>query len=387
MPRRTAPPLRIRWNLWRDVRLFGRSRQASEQWHRFSVAAGILAIVGLLFNAVGMFLFFVAGGWWITLDKERAYSGEVLCPGNDTCLAMLGNSAVQTALTIVGWIITVCVWVLLPIAGANVLVQVTWYLRSGTQRAATWHESLFWEYAGVGKSGAVVMAPPGRHELVAIGDVDWARRTIRRIGGRPATGFGPDRLVHARRWAIAREAQSLTSALVALGGMAVSLGLVLWHFGAVDAAREVGAFEAARVLVVDYAWRLTDAVPALEITETLRWDRPDLFAEDRTWSVILLALKILLFLPVAAYVATILRGRRDDTVPTVPHADDPVIRALYARLLKNNPMPLYYFALPGGWPALYENVAADLTAAGHEGWTPAAVAEHVHSVLARGRQP
>lgn len=181
MPRRTAPPLRIRWNLWRDVRLFGRSRQASEQWHRFSVAAGILAIVGLLFNAVGMFLFFVAGGWWITLDKERAYSGEVLCPGNDTCLAMLGNSAVQTALTIVGWIITVCVWVLLPIAGANVLVQVTWYLRSGTQRAATWHESLFWEYAGVGKSGAVVMAPPGRHELVAIGDVDWARRTIRRI--------------------------------------------------------------------------------------------------------------------------------------------------------------------------------------------------------------
>jgi hypothetical protein len=389
-----VPPLRIRWNLWRDVRLLGRSREITERWQPFSATAAVLAVLGLVFNAAALFGMLVASGFWLAADRGRVLSGEFLCglPGSGdraACLALFDRENITGSLTVIGWLTTVFFLVLAPIAGLNIFVQVTWYLRSAVQRSAAWQESLYWEYAGTGPATAKVMAPPGRHELVIVGNIDWIRR-VTGLLGRHRSGFGQDRLIHARRWAMARETQSLAGALAGLGGLSVALGLVLWQYGYIPASRQVTLSEAAGALVADYAWSLVHAVPALEITDTLQWKRPELFAGARGWAIILLVLKILLFLPVVSYLADIIRGRRDPQVPVAPYESDPVIQALFGRIL-DSAIPVYYFTRGKGWPDLYTEVATDLTAAGHadpagNAWTPATVASHVITTLAESRQ-
>ena len=387
----TPPPLRIRWNLWRSVRMHGRSQEIAPRWQPFSVSAAVLTLLGMLVNAAALFGMLVAAGFWLTADRERLVSAEFLCglggsADQTSCLDVFGHDLAAPVLVAIGWLVTVFFAILAPIAGLNIFVQVAWYLRNPEQRIAAWQESLYWEYTGAGPATAKVMAPPGRHELVVLGNIDWIRRVVGFRRARHRTGFDQDRLVHARRWAMAREAQSLVGALAGLGGLSVALGLVCWHYGLIPASGPATQGEAAGALVLDYAWSLAHAVPALEITETLRWDRPELFAEARGWAIILLVLKILLFLPVVSYLADIVRGRRDPQAPTAPYQGDMVMRTLF-ELISVSPMPLYFFARGRGWPDLYAQAARELTEAGHQdpqgrAWTPATIARHFEKSLA-----
>lgn len=378
-----APPLSVRWNLWREVRLFGRSRDVSEKWQPFSTTAAVLTTIGLILNAAALFVFFVLGGLWVTGDRHYLRSAEFLCSGLEPgrqadCAGVVDNDIAAAALVGLSWLLSVFSWFLAPLLGLVILIQVSWYIRGAAQRRGAWQESLYWEY--VGEGDVARMAVPGRHELVVVGGIGWVRRMLRTLRVRPRRGFGPDRLTHARRWAWARETQSLAGALAGLAGLSISVALILWHYGLTTAAREVEMWEAARILVVDYLWNLAHAIPVLELTETLRWNRPDLFSEDRLWSIVLLVLKILLFVPIVSYVADIVRSRREQDPPRAPYENDPVVRAAFGRIL-DSPFPLRYFVFAGGWPRLYQACARELDEAGVAApagsWTAAAVAAHV----------
>jgi hypothetical protein len=137
---------------------------------------------------------------------------------------------------------------------------------------------------------------------------------------RPKTAA--QRLRHAHRWA--RHAVAiplLVSALIAMSSTGWVLWLA-WRHGYVQANRPVDAgtaqFEAWR----DVLWNAADSIPLLELTTTLHWQRPALYAEDTIASVILVLGKIFIFSPTIAAIVALFR--RATFNPDADLSDDEV---------------------------------------------------------------
>ena len=64
-----------------------------------------------------------------------------------------------------------------------------------------------------------------------------------------------------------------------------------------------------------YAWHLADAIPALDVPETLNWEQP-LASTDHLAGVLLLLFKLLAILPVAGLIADLLQRRKKREEPS-----------------------------------------------------------------------
>ncbi|RLK59910.1 hypothetical protein CLV68_0399 [Actinokineospora cianjurensis] len=347
------------------------AREESERWRPFSVLALLLVVLGLVVNSTVVLLFMLVGAYaWIVTPQD------IPLPAH-----WRGNGLVEVALAVVRHTVP---WLAL-LVGVLLFVQIAWYVRSPARRMASWRESHFWEY--VNDVGSARIGTAGVHDAVVFGSVRSIKAFLSRTGLRVREGFGPERVAHARRWAWAHEAQALATALTGLAGLFLSLALVLWSHGVITAAEEVSAVRALLVLATDYAWHLAEAIPALELPDTLHWERPALFEEDVTWGWMLLVLKVLIFGPIVLYISDVIRVRRSPQPPLPPFGGDAVMQVLFREVMESG-MPVMSLVWRRAWVGHYEDCAAWLTengvaAPGGGRWTANAVGEHVRVAVDR----
>ena len=95
--------------------------------------------------------------------------------------------------------------------------------------------------------------------------------------------------------------------------------VILVVYGAVDLPAE-NAPELASAEQY-YAWHLADAIPALDVPETLNWERP-LTSTDNFAGILLLGFKLLAILPIAGLIASLLERYRTGPKKTAASQGD-----------------------------------------------------------------
>jgi hypothetical protein len=109
---------------------------------------------------------------------------------------------------------------------------------------------------------------------------------------------------------------------------AVFTTTILWHFGIIRASTNDLAYSSAAFAAgLDYAWNLVHAIPSLNITDVMHWERPDQFASDRIQGSLVLLFEVGVILPAIAYV---IHRFRDKGVadPEQPFDDPPSVIAV-----------------------------------------------------------
>ena len=372
-----APPRRIRRLLWRERSFQLRRTEFADEWLPLPGTAAVLVVAST--TAFAMFLPLLGAGIvWVAGDSEAACrdpasAGTVV---EDACHWITGLLMGERVQDLPG-VVEAGAWFGTSVALVGGLVLLLLHIRSEEHRRRTWRVALWYEYASW---------RDGRAERTwgGIVDLGWARKLVRLLWG-TRRGDPEGRLKHARRWAWANEAfgQLAVIGMVLFG--TICAGLLLWQSGAIAADRPVLWPEAAAAAGHDLAWNLARSIPILEITDTLKWKRPTLFADDRTWSVLLLFVKLAVFIPMIAYFVQLMRQRRDDSEPTSPIDGRPVVGAVIDALAAAS-FPAYQ-VLGGGWPRLYSAAAARLNSShvppppGSNRWTPAAVARELPNSL------
>lgn len=103
---------------------------------------------------------------------------------------------------------------------------------------------------------------------------------------------------------------------VATAGFASLSALLVVHGVMPTTGKPLPAADPASATFGYYAWHLLDAVPVLDIPNTLRWAEPYQFA-DRWSSSLLLAYKLLVILPFLQIAALVWRSRKAPAEPSL----------------------------------------------------------------------
>ncbi len=156
---------------------------------------------------------------------------------------------------------------------------------------------------------------------------------------------GPRRISSARRWARAREISSIAVCIGLLLGGAAVVTAVLWSIGWIHSnppsgpgvnnlppmpAQDRQLAAVVVIALIDQFWNLANAIPVINLTDTLHWSRPTLFAQDSVQSIWLFIVRFLIVIPLIAYVTRVFQDRKR---PVRPEFSDPVVSAMVASLV------------------------------------------------------
>lgn len=305
------------------------------------------------------FLPFPAWGWvWVLVLALLLLLGVVVAVG----LFQVVVGALVVLVEITAWVT----------AGFSVYVAalVLTGLVTGDRRRQTWRRSLWYEYV------SSLPRPDDEGSLNSWQQLQPLRRFVVRTKGL-RSGDQAERVRHARRWVLASSLWTLTLQLVALAVGVLGIGMLLWLHGLLRSARPVQWADAYWAFAIDTAWNVVHAVPILgDLTDLLGWQRPDLFAGERLWGVVLLCFKVLVFVPLVTYFVEM--ARQSSTVePTSAVEDDPAVRTVVELLSYRLEVPV----LRVNWSEVFRGAADMLNRHGPlrpEGaWTAADVSDRV----------
>jgi hypothetical protein len=94
------------------------------------------------------------------------------------------------------------------------------------------------------------------------------------------------------------------------------------ELGLLDPAAKPGGLDALRAAEWTYIWHTIDAIPALDVAETLQWDRPSYYP-DMPSAALFLAFKALVFVPVAVGFVRLLEGQLQRRWDSVVSSEEP----------------------------------------------------------------
>lgn len=369
------------------MRLIAHGAEMSSDWQPFTIAAGILVLISAAASTAAIAVYFWLAGLLAVDVWEPARLLYEYCPeylgelGEDParCQDWIGENSLSAK--ILGWVgIGHCL--VTALMALYALAAVLRTIVSPLRRRASWHETFYWEYVGRLETS---VAADDRHDFVVFGGIDYIKGFLRQVGAKSRHGFGADRVVHAKRWAWAREAQFLTVSLAALLSATTSAALYLWRHEFIVASEAFSSIEALRTFATDFSWQLASSIPLLEPADVFNWQRPQGFADDKLWSIAIFTLKVLFFTPVVIYIVDIAKTRRNQDPPMTPFDDNATVQELLYSIFQS-PFPLGEILVPWLWRQHYGSVAAALnqrgvTTANGRAWSAQLVSEQLFQAL------